>query len=112
MARIVLGMAVPHGEMLGKAPEIWTEEGARDHRSDGLSYRNRSWTYSELEKEHSSKGFKPLLAVEERRVRAECCWGARSPPARPSCSSAVSVPMISNALRKSASTHSSPEHRK
>ena len=27
MARIVLGMAVPHSGMLGKAPETWLEDG-------------------------------------------------------------------------------------
>ncbi len=76
MAKIVLGMAVPHSGMLGKAPETWSEDGARDQRNEELWYRNRSWKYAELEKERVGKGFKAPLSLDERRARAQRCWDA------------------------------------
>lgn len=76
MARIVLGMAIPHSGMLGKAPETWFEDGLRDRGKDDLWYRNRTWSYAELEKERVSAGFRAPLALEERRVRAQRCWDA------------------------------------
>jgi hypothetical protein len=48
MARIVLGMAVPHSGMLGKAPETWLEDGERDRKNDALWFRNKCWTFPQL----------------------------------------------------------------
>ena len=39
MARVVLGMAVPHSGMLGKAPEDWLEDGLRDHNNKMLWFQ-------------------------------------------------------------------------
>ena len=41
MARIVLGMAVPHSGMLGRTPEDLLEDGERDRKKDELWYRCR-----------------------------------------------------------------------
>jgi len=49
MAKIVFGMAVPHSGMLGQAPEDWLKNGERDRSNPELWYRNRTWTYAELE---------------------------------------------------------------
>jgi Catalytic LigB subunit of aromatic ring-opening dioxygenase len=76
MARIVLGMAIPHSGMLGKAPEKWFEDGERDRGKTDLWYHNRTWTYAELEKERVGKGFEAPLSLAERRTRAQRCWDA------------------------------------
>lgn len=76
MARIVLGMAVPHSGMLGKAPEAWFEDGERDRKKTDLWFHNRTWTYAELEKARVSAGFRAPLELEERRSRAQRCWDA------------------------------------
>jgi len=73
MARIVLGMAVPHSGMLGKSPDTWLEDGERDRKNTGLWYRNKSWTFAELKAERAGENFEPLLALEERRARGRRC---------------------------------------
>ncbi len=76
MAQIVFGMAVPHSGMLGQPPEQWLENGERDRNNPTLWYRNRTWTYPELEAERSSKGFEALLTLEERQTRSARCVAA------------------------------------
>ena len=76
MARIVLGMAVPHSGMLGKPREKWLEDGKRDRANPDLWYRNRTWTYPELEAERRGEGFEALLTLEERRARSARCTQA------------------------------------
>ena len=59
MARIVLGIAVPHSGMLGKAPETWLEDGDRDRRKGQervLWFRNKTWTYEELKVHRAGEG--------------------------------------------------------
>src|SRR6266702_2078122 len=73
MARIVLGMAVPHSGMLGKAPETWLEDGERDRKNNALWFRNRSWTYAELAAARAHEGLQAFLTIEERRTRGERC---------------------------------------
>ena len=65
MARVVFGMAVPHSGMLGQPPEEWLGNGERDRNNPALWYRNRTWTYPELEQERG-KAFEPYLTIEER----------------------------------------------
>lgn len=76
MAEIVFGMAVPHSGMQGQAPEEWLTNGERDHKNPELWYRNRTWTYPELEAERSGEGFEALLTLEERRARSARCLAA------------------------------------
>ena len=76
MAEIVFGMAVPHSGMLGKPGETWLEDGERDRKNPALWYRNRTWTYPELEHERRNENFAALLTVEERRARSERCTRA------------------------------------
>ncbi|HUO23073.1 MAG TPA: hypothetical protein VMU59_11210 [Caulobacteraceae bacterium] len=69
-------MAVPHSGMLGKPAETWLEDGARDRRNPALWFRQKSWTYAELEAERRHEGFAPLLSIDERRMRADRCADA------------------------------------
>src|ERR1700761_3826623 len=75
MAKIVFGMAVPHSGMLGQAPEDWLTNGERDRNNPELWYRNRTWTYPELEAERGA-AFEPFLTLEERTTRAQKCRAA------------------------------------
>ncbi|MDE1150881.1 MAG: hypothetical protein PW843_30390 [Azospirillaceae bacterium] len=70
MAKIVFGMAVPHSGMLGQAPEDWLNNGERDRNNPKLWYRQRTWTYPELEAERGPNNFEPLLSLAERQARA------------------------------------------
>ncbi len=69
MAKIVFGMAVPHSGMLGQAPEDWLNNGERDRNNPKLWYRNRTWTYPELEAERGA-AYEKFLTLEERTARA------------------------------------------
>ena len=75
MAKIVFGMAVPHSGMLGQAPEDWLTNGERDRKNPALWYRNRTWTYPELEAERHA-AFAPFLTLAERTARANRCRAA------------------------------------
>src|SRR5205823_14511179 len=75
MAEIVFGMAVPHSGMLGQAPEDWLKNGERDRNNPELWFRNRTWTYPELEA-HRGAAFAPFLTIEERTARAARCRAA------------------------------------
>ncbi|WP_116808050.1 protocatechuate 3,4-dioxygenase [Steroidobacter cummioxidans] len=76
MARIVLGMAVPHSGMLGKAAESLLEDGERDRKNPQLWFRNRSWTFPELAAARTSEGLDKYLTLEERRARMARCGQA------------------------------------
>jgi len=76
MARIILGMAVPHSGMLGKSPDTWLEDGERDRQKDALWFRNRSWTYPELAAARAHEGLSAYLTLEERRARGKRCTQA------------------------------------
>lgn len=75
MAKIVFGMAVPHSGMLGQAPEDWLKNGERDRNNPELWFRNRTWTYPELEA-HREAAFEKFLTLEERTARAARCRAA------------------------------------
>jgi hypothetical protein len=71
MACVVLGMAVPHSGMLGKAPEIWLEDGKRDHHNQMLWFRNKHWNFADLVEARKNDGIEAFLTLEERRARAK-----------------------------------------
>src|SRR5580700_7440335 len=73
MARVVLGMAVPHSGMLGKPPEDWLTDGLRDHKNQMLWFRNEHWAYEDLELARKHEGLAAFLTLEERRARAQRC---------------------------------------
>jgi hypothetical protein len=75
MAKIVFGMAVPHSGMLGQKPEDWLTNGERDRNNPELWFRNRTWTYPELEAERGA-AFEPFLTLEERTERSRRCRAA------------------------------------
>jgi len=76
MARIVLGMAVPHSGMLGKPPETWLEDGQRDHKNEMLWFRNQHWQFPELKEARRHEGLGALITLEERRARGQRCTAA------------------------------------
>jgi len=76
MAEIVFGMAVPHSGMLGKPGETWLEDGERDRAKPTLWFRNRTWTYPELEEHRKPENFAALLTLEERQARSARCTAA------------------------------------
>jgi len=76
MAKIVLGMAIPHSGMLGKPGETWLEDGQRDRDKPFLWFRNKKWTYAELEAHRIAEGFVAPLSVEERQTRSAKCTAA------------------------------------
>jgi hypothetical protein len=76
MAKIILGLALPHSGMLGKAPETWLEDGQRDRKNPELWYRNRMWNYETLEQERRHDGIAALMTVDERRSRYKRCRAA------------------------------------
>jgi Catalytic LigB subunit of aromatic ring-opening dioxygenase len=69
MAKIVLGMAVPHSGMLGQKPEDWLTNGERDRNNPELWFQGRTWTYPELEAERGA-AFEKYLTLDERTTRA------------------------------------------
>jgi Catalytic LigB subunit of aromatic ring-opening dioxygenase len=76
MAKIVLGMAMPHSGILGKAPETWLEDGERDRKNNTLWFRNQVWTYKDLEAKRLADGFKSPISLEERQARSAKCTQA------------------------------------
>jgi hypothetical protein len=73
MARIVLGMALPHSGMLGKPPETWLEDGERDRKNSMLWFRNKRWDFADLAAARAHEGLTAYLTVEERRARGQRC---------------------------------------
>jgi Catalytic LigB subunit of aromatic ring-opening dioxygenase len=73
MARIVLGMAVPHSGMLGRTPEDLLKDGERDRQKDQLWFRNRTWTFAELATHRAHEGFEKYYTLEERTARLGRC---------------------------------------
>jgi hypothetical protein len=76
MARIVFGMCAPHSGMQGQPSEEWLSNGTRDRRNPELWYRNRTWTYPELEAERAGQGIDAYLTPEELSARAARCQSA------------------------------------
>ncbi len=107
MAEVVFGMAVPHSGMLGQAPEDWLTNGERDRNNPALWYRNRTWTYPELEKERSA-AFESFLTLEERTVRAGRCRVALQQMAAAYRRANVDVAIILGKDQKEIFTHLSP----
>ena len=73
MARIVLGMAVPHSGMLGRTPEELLLDGERDRKKDELWFRNKAWTFPELATHRAHENFAQYYTLEERTARLERC---------------------------------------
>lgn len=76
MARIVLGMAVPHSGMLGRTPEELLLDGERDRKKDELWFRNEAWTFAELAAHRTHENFARYYTLEERTARLQRCRNA------------------------------------
>lgn len=107
MAKIVFGMAVPHSGMLGQAPEDWLKNGERDRNNPALWFRNRTWTYPELE-QHRGAAFAQYLTLEERRARAARCRAALDEMAAAYRRAKVDVAIILGKDQQEIFTHHSP----
>lgn len=107
MAKIVFGMAVPHSGMLGQAPEDWLKNAERDRNNPELWFRNRTWTYPELE-QHRGAAFEPYLTLEERTRRAGRCRAALDEMAAAYRRANVDVAIILGKDQKEIFTHFSP----
>src|ERR1700749_3058992 len=107
MAKIVFGMDVPHSGMLGQAPEDWLKNGERDRNNPELWYRNRTWTYPELEA-HRGAAFEPFLTLEERTARAARCRTALDSMAAAYRDAEIDVAIILGKDQKEIFTDFSP----
>ena len=107
MARIVFGMAVPHSGMLGQAPEDWLKNGERDRNNPELWFRNRTWTYPELEA-HRGAAFEKYLTLEERTARAARCRVALDEMAAAYRRANVDVAIVLGKDQKEIFVHHSP----
>ncbi len=76
MARIVLGMAVPHSGMLGRSPEDLLLDGERDRKKTDLWFRNKMWTFDELAAHRGHQNFAQYYTLEERTARLGRCRAA------------------------------------
>lgn len=107
MAEIVFGMCVPHSGMLGQPPEEWLKNGERDRANPQLWYRNRTWTYDELEAERGA-AFVPFLTIEERTERARKCRAALDEMALAYTRAKIDVAIILGKDQKEIFTDFSP----
>ena len=76
VAKIVLGMAVPHSGMLGRTPEELLLDGERDRKKDELWFRNKAWTFVELAAHRAHENFAQYYTLEERTARLQRCRNA------------------------------------
>jgi hypothetical protein len=100
-------MAVPHSGMLGQAPEDWLRNGERDRANPELWFRNRTWTYPELEA-HRGAAFEKYLTLEERTARAKRCRAALDEMAAAYRRANVDVAIILGKDQKEIFTQLSP----
>ena len=107
MAKIVFGMAVPHSGMLGQKPEDWLTNGERDRNNPELWFRNRTWTYPELEA-HREAAFERYLTLEERTERAARCRAALDTMAAAYREAKIDVAIILGKDQKEIFTQVSP----
>lgn len=108
MAEIVFGMAVPHSGMLGKPGETWLEDGERDRAKPELWFRNRTWTYPELEEHRKGENFAALLTLEERKARSARCTAAIAAMRKAYEASGADVAVIIGKDQKEIFTEMSP----
>jgi 3-O-methylgallate 3,4-dioxygenase len=77
MAEIVFGMCVPHSPMLGKDPDTWHEDRARDvSNKREMWYQLRTWKFAELAEARRNDGFEAMMTPEEWRRRYDLCQAA------------------------------------
>ncbi len=76
MARIVLGIGSSHGPMLTTPPEQWGLRAEDDRKNPEHHYRNRTWTFDELNAERAGEGFADQLTPEVTRERFDRCQAA------------------------------------
>jgi len=85
MAKIVLGMAVPHSGMLRKPADTWWEDGERDRKNvhNMLWFRKKNWGFDALCQERKNeRDWIKLLSLEEKQPRADRCARALDELAR------------------------------
>lgn len=77
MARIVLGMGVSHGPLLGAPPEIWTTSFRKgDMANPLLWFRGKRHSYDELVALREAEGLEDYCSAEETTRRHKACRAA------------------------------------
>jgi 3-O-methylgallate 3,4-dioxygenase len=76
MAEIVLGIGSSHGPMLTTPPDQWELRADDDRKNPQHHYRNRVWTYDELEAERKGENFADQLRPEVKQERYDRCQAA------------------------------------
>jgi Catalytic LigB subunit of aromatic ring-opening dioxygenase len=82
MAEIVLGIGSSHGPMLTTPPDQWELRADDDRKNPEHHYKNRVWTYPELEAERAGENFAAQLRPEVKRERFDRCQAAIATLAR------------------------------
>ena len=76
MAEIVLGIGSSHGPMLTTPPDQWELRAADDRKNPRHHYRDRVWTYDELEAERAGENLAAQLTPEVKQQRFDACQTA------------------------------------
>ena len=76
MAEIVLGIGSSHGPMLTTPPDQWNLRADDDRKNPQHHYRNRVWTYDELEAERAGEHLAKQLTPQVTRERFDRCQAA------------------------------------
>jgi 3-O-methylgallate 3,4-dioxygenase len=82
MAEIVLGIGSSHGPMLTTPPDQWELRADDDRKNPAHHYKNRVWTYDELERERAGENFADQLRPEVKQERYDRCQAAIATLAR------------------------------
>ncbi len=76
MAEIVLGVGSSHGPMLTTPPDQWSLRADDDRKNPQHHYKNRVWTYDELEAERKGENIGAQLAPAVKQERFDRCQAA------------------------------------
>ena len=76
MAEIVLGICTAHGPMLTTPPDQWGLRADDDRKNPAHHYRNRVWTYDELEAERQGEHLAAQLEPAVKQDRYDRCQAA------------------------------------
>jgi len=77
MARIVFGMGISHGPMMGCPPEQWTTAFRKgDENNTLLWFRKKHLTYQQLVQERAAEHLERHFTIEENQRRHAACSAA------------------------------------
>jgi 3-O-methylgallate 3,4-dioxygenase len=76
MAEIVLGIGSSHGPMLTTPPDQWGLRADDDRKNPEHHYRNRVWTFDQLEAERAGENIAAHLTAEVKQAYYDRCQAA------------------------------------